>query len=142
MGHEPSKQFITSLLELKLDTVTMFEWQRHSQDSTEVPDCKELLEFIDQRAQAAEASNVDRKPKNSHFGVKPKTIPTFTASTRTNKENCKACKKEKHPLYSCSKFRSFSHEEKTALLKSNNHCLNCLRSFWTLCKRLQIVASL
>ncbi len=37
---------ITSLLELKLDTVTMFEWQRHS------PDCKELQEFIDLRAQA------------------------------------------------------------------------------------------
>ncbi len=39
LGHEPSKKFITSLLELKLaklDTVTMFEWQRHSQDSTEV----------------------------------------------------------------------------------------------------------
>lgn len=34
LGHEPSKQFITSLLELKLDatTVTMFEWQCHSQE--------------------------------------------------------------------------------------------------------------
>ncbi len=40
--------------------------------------------------------------------VKPKPIPTFT------EENCKACKKEKHPLYSCSKFRSLSHEEKIA----------------------------
>ena len=90
MGHEPSKQFITSLLELKLDAVTMFEWQRHSQDNTDVPDCKELLEFIDLRAQAAEASNVDRKLKSSH------AIPTFTASTCTNEENCKACKKEKH----------------------------------------------
>ena len=29
LGHEPSKEFITSLLELKLDSVTMFEWQRH-----------------------------------------------------------------------------------------------------------------
>ena len=26
LGHEPSKEFITSLLELKLDSVTMFEW--------------------------------------------------------------------------------------------------------------------
>lgn len=36
-----------------------------SQDHTDVPDCKELLEFIDLRAQAAEASNVDRKLKST-----------------------------------------------------------------------------
>ena len=47
LGHEPSKQFITSLLELKLDSTTMFEWQRHSQEHTDVPDCSELLAFID-----------------------------------------------------------------------------------------------
>ena len=32
MGHEPSESFITSMLELKLDVDTMFEWQRHSQE--------------------------------------------------------------------------------------------------------------
>ena len=32
LGHEPSQAFITSLLEMKLDSTTMFEWQRHSQD--------------------------------------------------------------------------------------------------------------
>ena len=37
MGHELSGPFITSVLELKLDTNTMFEWQKHSQDSTNVP---------------------------------------------------------------------------------------------------------
>ena len=37
LGHEPSGSFITSLLELKLDVNTMFEWQRHSQVSTDVP---------------------------------------------------------------------------------------------------------
>ena len=49
LGHEPSKQFITSLIELKLDPTT-FEWQRHSQEHTEVPDCHMLLSFIDLRA--------------------------------------------------------------------------------------------
>ena len=53
LGHEPSKEFITSLLELKLDSVTMFEWQHHSQECTNVPDCDNLLEFLDLRAQAA-----------------------------------------------------------------------------------------
>ena len=56
MGNEPSGAFITSPLELKLDTNTMFEWQRHSQSSTEVPHYKELLQFVDLRAQASESA--------------------------------------------------------------------------------------
>lgn len=31
LGEEPSPPFITSIIELKLDSTTMFEWQRHSQ---------------------------------------------------------------------------------------------------------------
>ena len=38
LGHEPSQAFITSLLEMKLDSTTMFEWQRHSQAHTDIPD--------------------------------------------------------------------------------------------------------
>lgn len=57
LGHEPSKPFITSLLEMKLDATTMFEWQRHSQEHTDVPDYQILLDFLNLRAQAAEASS-------------------------------------------------------------------------------------
>ena len=31
MGHEAPSSFVTSMLELKLDTTTMFEWQQYSQ---------------------------------------------------------------------------------------------------------------
>ena len=37
MDKEPSASFITSLIEMKLDSNTMFEWQKESQDSTDVP---------------------------------------------------------------------------------------------------------
>ena len=50
MGYEPSGAFITSVLELKLDTNTMFEWQKHSQDCVDVRHYQELLKFIDLRA--------------------------------------------------------------------------------------------
>ena len=30
-------------------------------------------------------------------------------------------------MYTCPKFRSMSHDDMIALLKSNDHCLNCLR---------------
>ncbi len=54
LGHEPDPAFITSMIELKL---TMFEWQRHSQESTDVPPYKDLLAFINLRAQASESSS-------------------------------------------------------------------------------------
>ena len=54
MEQEPSPSFITSIIELKLDPTTMFEWQRHTQSQTEVPHYREMLEFLDRRAQASE----------------------------------------------------------------------------------------
>ena len=42
MGHEPPGPFLTSLLELKLDVDTTFEWQKHSQASTGIPQFQEL----------------------------------------------------------------------------------------------------
>lgn len=46
MGTEPDASFITSVLELKLDAGTMFEWQRHSQDKPDIPSYSIVLEYI------------------------------------------------------------------------------------------------
>ncbi len=136
IGHEPSGPFITSMLELKLDVNTMFEWQWHSQSSTDVPHYTELLEFVNLRAQASEAAVPDtaRKPlkidppsgKKSFTPVKP--VASFTASADTSLGNCVACKSERHPLFVCSRFKALSHADKSyALLKTKNgHCINCL----------------
>ena len=59
MNYEMSGQFVMSILELKLDLTTTFEWQRHSQDSREVPHYPALLEFLDLRAHASENSVCD-----------------------------------------------------------------------------------
>ncbi len=70
MGYESSGSFVTSMLELKLDVDTMFEWQRQSQDRTDVPHYQELLNFLDLRAQALEAAVTDstrRSIKNRTF---------------------------------------------------------------------------
>jgi len=39
MGCEPSGPFLTSLLELKLDVDTSFEWQKYSQDLHNTRSC-------------------------------------------------------------------------------------------------------
>ena len=101
---------------MKLDSTAMFEWQRHSQDHTDIPDYQELLDFLNLRAQAAEATT-----EKKHV-FKPVNSMVISASLN----NCISCKQEKHQLYACTKFRSLSHAEKTDLLRSKNYCLNCL----------------
>ena len=46
MDCEPSGKFLTSMIELKLDHNTIFEWQRHTQDEREVPHFRGLAGFF------------------------------------------------------------------------------------------------
>ena len=54
MSCEPSGLFITSMIGLKLDPTTAFEWQRHTQDEQDVQHFQSMLELLDVRAQATE----------------------------------------------------------------------------------------
>ena len=123
LGSEPSGPFITSLLELKLDTNTAFEWHKYSQDSEEVPHYSKLLEFLNLRAlraQASEAPNVENKRNSrndAHSSKRPNNQgsggqrPHFTSLTsNVTDHTCVVCK-EKHPLYVCSQFKSFNVTE-------------------------------
>lgn len=131
LGCELPGKFITSMLELKLDVDTLFEWQKHSQASSDVPHYQELLDFIDLRAQASESSCTTHK-KQSRFDPHPRRPPGRVASFATNSDpadsNCVVCKNEKHPLYTCTKFKSLSHDSKMSVLKNNRLCTNCLAS--------------
>ena len=88
MGYDPSGPFITSILELKLDTTTLFEWQRHSQSQTKVPHYLDLLTFIDLRAPASEgsATSAFKKSKSESVSVKKspasawKPVTSYTSS--------------------------------------------------------------
>ncbi len=134
MGEEPSGSFITSLLELKLDTNTTFEWQKFSQESESVPHYSKLLEFLDLRAQASETSvsetrktprNETHPSKKSAFG---KGATSFAASVSSQPfATCALCKPEKHPLYACPRFKSMSHDKMLDTIRSNGLCMNCLK---------------
>ena len=119
LGCELPGKFITSMIELKLDTETLFEWQKHSQTSVDVPHYDELLSFIDLRAQTSETSCPTRKKPSSK-------VTSFATNTSATSNNCVVCKTEKHPLYTCAKFKALSHDEKSTILKTNNLCTNCL----------------
>ena len=134
MGNEPPGAFVTSLLELKLDTDTMFEWQKHTQDSATVPHYQKLLEFINLRAQASESLVAESGKKNSKSEGKPPRKPNRTPvfSHPVNADvipnNCVACKTDKHPLYACVKFKGLGQEQKLSVLRENRLCMNCLGS--------------
>ena len=132
MDHEPSGAFITSALELKLDASTMFEWQKSSQEHSDVPHYCELLEFLNLRAQASETTTSEhhrRAPRDEYNKrssmVSSKHVTSYTVAAFSN--NCVACKTDKHPLYTCAKFRTLTHVNKMSVLKSNNMCMNCLK---------------
>ena len=103
MDYEPSGPFITSVLELKMDTSTMFEWQKHSQDTNDVPHYSTLLEFLNLRAQASESliSDSSKKPRyevhmGKRSGTPSKAIASFTGAVDTA-SGCLLCETEKHP---------------------------------------------
>ena len=137
MKYEPDPSFITSLVELKLDEGTLFEWHKHSQEIvSEVPHYKEILDFINLRAQASESlSSFGKKhhhlpsgkqqPQNHHNKVAAFNSVDNEPGTRIK---CPVCISDRHPLYSCAKFKLLSHDEKVSVLKKNNLCMNCLNS--------------
>ena len=128
--------YLTTLLQMKLDRSTTYEWEKHSKSYVmDVPPLEELLEFLDFQARALEGSAVGKKTVTSGHGPfnTKKLSPasrgtTHTASTADPGSNvCVLCATERHPLYVCTKFRGMTLEDRRSMLKSNHLCFNCLR---------------
>ena len=98
---EITESFITTMLELKLDQATKFEWQRHSRDSNDVPHYSALLEFLDLRAQAAEKAIHESNLKCHTLTAEKKCYPQ-THSCKVNVDDrCVVCKLGRHHLHVC-----------------------------------------
>ena len=134
--HVPG-QFVTSMIELKLDTDTLFEWQKHTQDEANVPHFQALLDFIDLRAQASEVSCTALK-KSTPFSKRPTSRVAAHATTQDSNGSCPVCVTEKHLLYVCTKFKAMPHDDKLQAVKTNHLCTNCLGSghFKNQCKSM------
>ena len=126
MKYETFASLVTSILELKLDHTTMFEWQRHTQSSSTVPDINDLLEFLDLCARAGENAAWEGERKRQVLPPERKAItrPSYTASVE---EYCVVCKMAKHPLYGCRVFYGLPHAQKMTIVRDSGLCLNCLR---------------
>ena len=134
MKSEPDPFFVTSIIELKLDETTLFEWQKHSQEKVEeVPHYQDLLDFINLRAQASESLAGPSKRQNVPSGKKPAQFGKVTSFAAANNESgghghCVICTSGRHPLYACPRFKAMSRDDRLSTLKKNDLCLNCLGS--------------
>ena len=123
---EPLSRFITSVIQLKLDPGTLFEWQKLSlmymyltseiywNLLTYVPEPQNLLSATLDELQEWRITR-GRQSLNS--------LPIQSPVS-----HCVICKYEKHPLYYCPKFKGMSHECKLCAVKGNSLCMNCLKS--------------
>ena len=125
MKHDPSRAFITSLIETKLHPKTVFEWQRHSQDQVHMPHYAKIVDFIDLRARASE-NTLHEVQKGHSPNVPTKTSTLKTTYVSSMDTSCMVCGAGKHPVYACRKFKSMSMEQRTDLAKKHHLCFNCL----------------
>ena len=141
MKHEPSGAFITSLIQLKLDQNTMFEWQKHSQGEKDVPHYDKLVQFLEMRAIAAESCTREttRRPgssktmayltKEDNLSKKETSYSeastTKTMSTTHGGISCPICKVSKHLLYYSPKFKALPIDRCLIVARESNACFNC-----------------
>ena len=51
--------------------------------------------------------------------------PVNYFATNVNSHQCVVCK-DRHPLYSCHKFKAFTHDQKLSTVREHHLCMNCL----------------
>ena len=114
MDYETSGPFITSILELKLDVDTMLEWQKQpkfgccttlSRASWIYQSSCPSLRIICQKT-----VRLQSEIKRPHH-VPSKPVASFTTSTSASLDNCVLCKTDKHPFYTCPKFKVQMHDK-------------------------------
>ena len=77
MKEDPTGSFITTLLELKLDKDTIFEWCKTTKTT---PHYDDLLAFLDLRAQGSETSSSELKKRHSSRQATPKSATSLAAN--------------------------------------------------------------
>ena len=113
--------FVTAIVERKLDVHTLQEWNFHLGGSVEPPAYSELSQFLMNRLRALEATQQVKEVSNksNKVGV------TKSLVSSVNKSKCLLCN-ESHPLYHCSNFKTLTVGKRKEFAKTQRCCYNCL----------------
>lgn len=105
----------------QVDDVTLNKWEEQScQEPDELPSWKDLLSFLERRANILEAVSYlqhDKKPKD-----KPSSKKAYTAM----QTSCGACSGNCSSISSCATFLKKAPKDRYTWVKSNQYCVRCL----------------
>ena len=112
MNEDSFQTLLTAILELKLDPTTMKDYQYSSQEHNKVPQCSDLLDFIDLQARELKNSWGDVVKKCPQAYPDKKTTKSYMASVE---HSCVSCRKDNYPLNGCKTFIALLPEKEWIL---------------------------
>ena len=133
--HYDIDSFLSSLVYAILPAKLQLLWDQATKREKGVPPVAELLTFMKDHAEtlpASTASPVEKtvppRKKEYHAARGRNNVNVYTPSPpfAPYKWDCLLCKPEKHPLYVCAKWASYTLVQKIAHISANNLCSNCL----------------
>lgn len=121
-------------IENSLDATTILQWGNSRKEDQKVPELKELLNFIEKRANNIEhyiVSNSEihqqRKPVVSqHNGPRAKGFIARTPNKRQSNKTCELCHAG-HDLAYCRQFKDMKLESRWDFVIKNKICANCFK---------------
>ncbi|XP_033229232.1 uncharacterized protein LOC117180818 [Belonocnema kinseyi] len=108
------------------------KWEDITSESMK-PTMKEMITFLQRRAQFEDASGFQSGNKQSNSSaknfssrVRPNNLSQQTYAISTTKHLCPCCAEEQN-IFSCKKFENLSPYKRYEVAKKASLCLNCLR---------------
>ena len=114
MDEDKFETLLTGIIKLKLDPITMTDWQRSTREMKEVLPFEDLLEFLDLQVRDIENSVRDvvkKCPTASNPGKM-----TTKSYTTCMEDTCVVCKNDYHPLYGCKSFVALLPDKRMQLV--------------------------
>ena len=123
-GHYTLDAFLTSILYNSIPTKLQTLWEQHSNKEKGIPPVDRLLTFVSEHAETLPSPSptsgktpelhpvrkTSKKPEKRQEAapLKHKAAIHVTIPANSYKWECVLCKPEKHPLFMCPKWQSFT----------------------------------
>ena len=141
-GHYTLDAFLTSVLYTNLPSKLQTLWEQHSKQEKGIPPVDQLLAFVSEHAETLPAPSptsgktpeltpertTNKKPERRQEPAPHKHKAAIHVTTPANsyKWECVLCKPEKHPLFMCPKWQSFTVAQRLNHITTRGLCRNCL----------------
>ena len=134
------ESFLSSLIYAILPAKIQLLWDQATKKDKGVPPITQLLSFVKDHAEtlpAAASTPTDKTPdpasKKSFFKKKDSppakgrnNVHVAAPAPAPYKWDCLLCAPEKHPLYVCPKWATYTITQRVAHINANHLCSNCL----------------